>query len=172
MEVDAQSVVFNAWHLTYFDEAFSAYMADRRLPYEKMIEAGFGDGGGGSDGRAVCSARVRSRSRSARTGCCSLPTTTGTADSRNTTPPSATSRPRPAASPRVIATRELSGDELPGALSYLGWSGCWMKLPVDVSGVRWASWGRYSSRNTRATSSRREDTSVFSNRLLMWSWTV
>lgn len=50
MEVDAQSVVFNAWHLTYFDEAFSAYMADRGLPYEKMIEAGFDDGGGGSDG--------------------------------------------------------------------------------------------------------------------------
>jgi acyl-CoA thioester hydrolase len=41
MEVDAQSVVFNAWYLTYFDEAFSAYMADRGLPYEKMIEAGF-----------------------------------------------------------------------------------------------------------------------------------
>jgi len=80
--------------------------------------------------------------------------------------------PRPAASPRVIVIRELSGDELPGALSYLGWSGCWMKLPVDVSGVRWASLGRYSSRNTRATSSWREDTSVFSNRLLMWSWTV
>jgi hypothetical protein len=57
-------------------------------------------------------------------------------------------------------------------LSYLGWSGCWMKLPVAVSGVRCASWGRYSSRNTRATSSWREDTSVFSNRLLMWSWTV
>src|SRR5450755_1429331 len=49
---------------------------------------------------------------------------------------------------------------------------CWMKVPVDVSGVRWASWGRYSSRNTRATSSWREDTSVFSNRLLMWSWMV
>jgi acyl-CoA thioesterase FadM len=41
MEVDAQSVVFDAWYLTYFDEAFSAYVADRGLPYEKMIEAGF-----------------------------------------------------------------------------------------------------------------------------------
>src|ERR1700760_1105241 len=41
MEVDAQSVVFNAWYLTYFDEAFAAFMAARGLPYEKMIEAGF-----------------------------------------------------------------------------------------------------------------------------------
>src|SRR6202000_3217270 len=41
MEVAAQSVVFNAWSLTYFDEAFAAFMAARGLPYEKMIEAGF-----------------------------------------------------------------------------------------------------------------------------------
>jgi acyl-CoA thioester hydrolase len=41
MEVDAQSVVFNAWYLTYFDEAFSAFLTDRGLPYEKMIESGF-----------------------------------------------------------------------------------------------------------------------------------
>jgi acyl-CoA thioester hydrolase len=41
MEVDAQNVVFNAWYLTYFDEAFSAFMAARGWPYEKMIEAGF-----------------------------------------------------------------------------------------------------------------------------------
>jgi len=41
MEVDAQAVVFNAWYLTYFDEAFAAFMAARGLPYEKMIEAGF-----------------------------------------------------------------------------------------------------------------------------------
>jgi acyl-CoA thioester hydrolase len=40
MEVDAQAVVFNAWYLTYFDEAFSAYMAARGYPYEKMIESG------------------------------------------------------------------------------------------------------------------------------------
>ena len=41
MEVDAQAVVFNAWYLTYFDEAFAAFVAARGLPYEKMIEAGF-----------------------------------------------------------------------------------------------------------------------------------
>ena|ERR1700744_750882 len=41
MEVDAQNVVFNAWYLTYFDEAFSAFMAARGWPYEKMIESGF-----------------------------------------------------------------------------------------------------------------------------------
>jgi acyl-CoA thioester hydrolase len=41
MEVDAQSVVFNAWYLTYFDEAFSAFLTARGLPYEKMIESGF-----------------------------------------------------------------------------------------------------------------------------------
>ena len=86
--------------------------------------------------------------------------------------PSATSRSQASWLSRGNRDTGTSGDELPGALSYLGWSGCWMKLPVDVSGVRWASWGRYSSRNTRATSSWREDTSVFSNRLLMWSWTV
>jgi acyl-CoA thioester hydrolase len=32
MEVGADSVVFNAWYLTYFDDAFSAYMADCGLP--------------------------------------------------------------------------------------------------------------------------------------------
>jgi acyl-CoA thioester hydrolase len=41
MEVDAQAVVFNAWYLTYFDEAFAGFVAARGLPYEKMIEAGF-----------------------------------------------------------------------------------------------------------------------------------
>jgi acyl-CoA thioester hydrolase len=41
MEVDAQGVVFNAWYLTYFDEAMSAFLTARGLPYQKMIEAGF-----------------------------------------------------------------------------------------------------------------------------------
>ncbi|HEY0717842.1 MAG TPA: hotdog domain-containing protein, partial [Streptosporangiaceae bacterium] len=41
MEVDAQGVVFNAWYLTYFDEAFAAYLAARGLPYQKMIDSGF-----------------------------------------------------------------------------------------------------------------------------------
>ena len=41
MEVDAQAVVFNAWYLTYFDEAFSAFMAARGYPYDKMIGSGY-----------------------------------------------------------------------------------------------------------------------------------
>jgi len=41
MEVDAQNVVFNAWYLTYFDEAFNAYLTSRGLSYQKMIDAGF-----------------------------------------------------------------------------------------------------------------------------------
>lgn len=41
MEVDAQGVVFNAWYLTYFDEAMSAYLAHRGLPYQRMLDAGF-----------------------------------------------------------------------------------------------------------------------------------
>jgi acyl-CoA thioester hydrolase len=41
MEVDAQGVVFNGWYLTYFDEAFAAYLAARGLPYQKMIDSGF-----------------------------------------------------------------------------------------------------------------------------------
>ena len=41
MEVDAQGVVFNAWYLTYFDEAFAAFLSARGLPYQKMIDSGF-----------------------------------------------------------------------------------------------------------------------------------
>lgn len=41
MEVDAQGVVFNAWYLTYFDEAMAAFLADRGLPYPAMLAAGF-----------------------------------------------------------------------------------------------------------------------------------
>jgi acyl-CoA thioester hydrolase len=41
MEVDAQGVVFNGWYLTYFDEAMSAFLTARGLPYPKMIEAGY-----------------------------------------------------------------------------------------------------------------------------------
>jgi acyl-CoA thioester hydrolase len=41
MEVDAQGVVFNGWYLTYFDEAMSAFLTARGLPYAKMIEAGY-----------------------------------------------------------------------------------------------------------------------------------
>lgn len=41
LEVDAQGVVFNAWYLAYFDEAMSAFLVARGLPYQKMLEAGF-----------------------------------------------------------------------------------------------------------------------------------
>ena len=40
MEVDAQGVVFNAWYLTYFDEAFAAFLAARGYGLEKLIAAG------------------------------------------------------------------------------------------------------------------------------------
>ena len=41
MEADAQGVVFNAWYLTYFDEAMAAYLAAGGLPYPAMLAAGF-----------------------------------------------------------------------------------------------------------------------------------
>ena len=41
MEVDAQGVVFNAWYLTYFDEAMSAFLSFRGLPYAALLDAGF-----------------------------------------------------------------------------------------------------------------------------------
>jgi acyl-CoA thioester hydrolase len=41
MEVDAQGVVFNAWYLTYFDEAMAAFLGSRGLPYAALLDAGF-----------------------------------------------------------------------------------------------------------------------------------
>jgi acyl-CoA thioester hydrolase len=41
MEVDAQGVVFNAWYLTYFDDAMAAFLAARGLPYRAMLDAGY-----------------------------------------------------------------------------------------------------------------------------------
>ncbi|MFC8662210.1 acyl-CoA thioesterase [Streptomyces sp. NPDC057199] len=41
MEVDAQGVVFNAWYLTYFDEAMAAFLACRGLPYPALVRAGY-----------------------------------------------------------------------------------------------------------------------------------
>lgn len=41
MEVDAQGVVFNAWYLTYFDEAMAAFLGFRGLPYAELLDAGF-----------------------------------------------------------------------------------------------------------------------------------
>jgi len=40
MEVDAQGVVFNAWYLTYFDEAFTAFLQSRGLGYQALIAEG------------------------------------------------------------------------------------------------------------------------------------
>lgn len=40
MEVDAQGVVFNAWYLTYFDEAFTAFLQSRGLGYQALIGEG------------------------------------------------------------------------------------------------------------------------------------
>lgn len=41
LEVDAQGVVFNMWYLGWFDEAFTAFLADRGLPYRTMLDAGY-----------------------------------------------------------------------------------------------------------------------------------
>jgi acyl-CoA thioester hydrolase len=41
MEVDAQGVVFNAWYLTYFDEAMAAFLGSRGQPYPALLDAGF-----------------------------------------------------------------------------------------------------------------------------------
>jgi acyl-CoA thioester hydrolase len=41
MEVDAQGVVFNAWYLTYFDDAMTAFLLHGGLPYQTMLDAGF-----------------------------------------------------------------------------------------------------------------------------------
>jgi acyl-CoA thioester hydrolase len=41
LEVDAQGVVFNAWYLAYFDDAMTAFLTARGLPYQKMVEAGY-----------------------------------------------------------------------------------------------------------------------------------
>jgi acyl-CoA thioester hydrolase len=40
-EVDAQGVVFNMWYLAWFDEALTAFLDHRGLPYQKMLDAGF-----------------------------------------------------------------------------------------------------------------------------------
>lgn len=41
LEVDRQGVVFNMWYLAYFDDAMTAWMAHRGLPYDDMFAAGF-----------------------------------------------------------------------------------------------------------------------------------
>ncbi|HXV93468.1 MAG TPA: thioesterase family protein [Pseudonocardia sp.] len=41
LEVDAQGVVFNSWYLAYFDDAMTAFLAHRGLPYRAMLDAGY-----------------------------------------------------------------------------------------------------------------------------------
>ena len=41
LEVDVQGVVFNSWYLAYFDDAMSAYLAHRGMPYQTMLDAGY-----------------------------------------------------------------------------------------------------------------------------------
>ena len=41
MEVDQQGVVFNAWYLTYFDDAMTALLRHGGLPYQRMLDAGY-----------------------------------------------------------------------------------------------------------------------------------
>lgn len=41
LEVDAQGVVFNSWYLAYFDDAMTAFLAHRGLPYRTMLDAGY-----------------------------------------------------------------------------------------------------------------------------------
>ncbi len=41
LEVDAQGVVFNSWYLVYFDDAMTAFLDHRGLPYLTMLAAGY-----------------------------------------------------------------------------------------------------------------------------------
>jgi acyl-CoA thioester hydrolase len=41
MEVDQQGVVFNAWYLTYYDDAMTALLNHSGLPYQRMLDAGY-----------------------------------------------------------------------------------------------------------------------------------
>ncbi len=40
LEVDAQGVVFNSWYLGWFDDAMTAFLAHRGLPYAGMLASG------------------------------------------------------------------------------------------------------------------------------------
>lgn len=41
LEVDAQGVVFNSWYLAWFDDAMTAFLAARGMPYRTMLDAGY-----------------------------------------------------------------------------------------------------------------------------------
>lgn len=40
LEVDAQGVVFNSWYLAWFDDAMTAFLLHRGLPYGDMLASG------------------------------------------------------------------------------------------------------------------------------------
>lgn len=40
LEVDAQGVVFNSWYLAWFDDAMTAFLDHRGLPYTRMLASG------------------------------------------------------------------------------------------------------------------------------------
>jgi acyl-CoA thioester hydrolase len=41
LEVDQQGVVFNSWYLAYLDDAMTAYLEARHLPYTVLRDQGF-----------------------------------------------------------------------------------------------------------------------------------
>lgn len=41
VEVDAQGVVFNSWYLAWFDDAMTAFLDHRGLPYKSMLASGY-----------------------------------------------------------------------------------------------------------------------------------
>ena len=41
LEVDQQGVVFNMWYLAYFDDAMTAFLEDRGVPYDELQAAGY-----------------------------------------------------------------------------------------------------------------------------------
>ena len=41
LEVDQQGVVFNMWYLAYFDDAMTAFLAERGVPYDELTAAGY-----------------------------------------------------------------------------------------------------------------------------------
>jgi len=40
LEVDQQGVVFNMWYLAHFDDAMTAWLAHRGVPYQQLFAAG------------------------------------------------------------------------------------------------------------------------------------
>ncbi|HLM96742.1 MAG TPA: thioesterase family protein [Acidimicrobiales bacterium] len=41
LEVDRQGVVFNMWYLAYLDDAMTAFLSERGLPYGDLLAAGY-----------------------------------------------------------------------------------------------------------------------------------